>query len=223
MTTPKKFVALAVAGALATGMLLSTGASSRTGNPEASPATTTQTAANKQEALIQTADEFLEALQEVRKSRVAIFNGDPVLAVELAAAAERKLSMAQDSMGSLSIKTSKAGNSEDAYVPLDVSVDLAEGFVPTEDNLESLKKAAEHLSKGDQRKAIDALTLADVGVSIHAVLLPAGKSLDQTRHAVSLMGEQKYYEANLALKAVEDSVVVKSYDAETIPVQGTNG
>ena len=41
--------------------------------------------------------------------------------------------------------------------------------------------------------------------------------------AVKLMGEKKYYEANLALKAVEDSIIVERYDVDGVPVQGKKG
>ena len=57
--------------------------------------------------------------------------------------------------------------------------------------------------------------------------LPDSRRVDaaaaHVRKAVALIGEQKFYEANLALKAVEDAVTVETYTAGALPTQGEAG
>ncbi len=117
--------------------------------------------------------------------------------------------------------TQKKADDSDAYIPFDTSMALAEGFVPDEAKKAALIKANEHLAKGEKAHAVDALKLANIDVSVSAALIPAASSLKHVDDAVKLLSEKKYYEANLALKAVEDSVLVETYDINTLPAQGT--
>ena len=48
----------------------------------------------------------------------------------------------------------------------------------------------------------------------------AKKHIDE---AAKLMGEGKYYEANLALKAVEDAVVVETFALDSTPTTNPKG
>ena len=106
------------------------------------------------------------------------------------------------------------------YLPFDTSISLFEGFVPQAEHQQALQQAGKQMQRGDQKGAADALHLADIELSVSAAMIPAKSSLDQVRQADELIGQQKWQEANLALKAVEDSIVVGSWDYSGVPDQG---
>ncbi len=119
------------------------------------------------------------------------------------------------------VPTAKSdGDDGDIYVPFDSLLTLSEGFMPTAEKQETLKKANERLAKGEHKEAAKALRLANIDVTVTAMLVPAKGSLQHVKDAAKLINEKKYYEANLALKAVEDAIVVVSYSVDAVPVQG---
>ena len=172
-------------------------------------------------SFIKTADEAYKALQEIRAARVAIFNGNPEEAVKLSDIAQKELTAAKTSIDELALATQKSTDGADTYIPFDTSMSLVEGFVPDESDTAALMKANEHLAKGEQSHAAQALKVANIDVSVSAAMIPAASSLQHVDDAIKLLSEKKYYEANLALKAVEDSVLVEVYDLQAMPVQGT--
>jgi Ser-tRNA(Ala) deacylase AlaX len=129
--------------------------------------------------------------------------------------------VANKDMHKHALMTQKQVDDKDAYIPFDTSMALAEGFVPDEAKQAALTKANTHLEKGEKANAVEALKLANIDVSVSAAMIPAAISLKHVEDAVKLLSEKKYYEANLALKAVEDSVLVETYDINAIPAQGT--
>jgi hypothetical protein len=102
-----------------------------------------------------------------------------------------------------------------------MSIGLAEGFVPSEEMAGSLREASQLFEQGNHRNAVEVLRLANIDITVSAGLVPAKSSLAQIQGAIKLLDEKKYHEANLALKALEDSVVFESYSADTIPAQGS--
>ena len=120
----------------------------------------------------------------------------------------------------MSVETKQADAAADDYVPFDTSVALAEDFKPTNAQIEKIKEANEHFAQGQQKKAAEILKLADVGMVVNAAFLPINGSVTHVDDAARLIAEGSYYEANLALKAVEDSAVLETYTAEAIPAQG---
>ncbi|ASJ75674.1 YfdX family protein [Granulosicoccus antarcticus] len=171
-------------------------------------------------SLIKTVDEAYKALQEIRGARMAIFNGSPEQAVKLTGEARTDLAAANDSMQENALATQKKVDDNETYIPFDTSMSLAEGFVPDEAKQAALTKANEHLAKGEKQHAVEALKLGNIDVAVSAAMIPASNSLKHVDEAVKLLNEKKYYEANLALKAVEDSVLIETYDINSIPVQG---
>ena len=202
---------------------------------------------NQDKAIFKTVDEAAQAIREIHQARLALFEGQTDAASKLVSSASDNLGAAHDSLAQHALKMSDAKGStkampgkdasggsngsgnqsaqaktgDEAYVPIETSVSLAEGFVPAEQHKGALDQAGKQMSQGDQKGAVESLRLADIDVAVSAVVLPVNSSIQHVKDAVKLMGEQKYFEANLALKAVEDSVSVETWNAAGIPVQGT--
>lgn len=174
----------------------------------------------KDDAIIKTVDDAFKAMREIQAARLAIFNGSTDDAAKFVGEARLNMQHAQEQAKAFEIKTAKPAHKGDAYVPFDTSLTLAEGFKPTEEKQASINKANEHLAKGSHKEAVEVLKAANIDVVVTAALIPVNASISHIDDAVKLMKEKKYYEANLALKAVQDSVIVDSYGIDTIPIQG---
>ncbi|TYC69018.1 YfdX family protein [Stappia sp. BW2] len=192
----------------------------QTATTPAKDAVATATQSSEENAILKTADDAYQAIREVRAARIAIFNGQPDQATNFVNGAKKDFEAAQTAMSTYAIKDKKTPKEGDSYLPFDSSLSLAEGFVPTQDKQETLLKANEHLAKGESKKAAEILKLANVDVTVTAALVPANASVAHVTDAAKLIGEKKYYEANLALKAIEDSVVVENYSVDAVPAQG---
>jgi YfdX protein len=177
----------------------------------------------KDDAIINTVDEAYKALREVRAARLAIFNGSTDEAMKLTTEAQKNLLSAQSQMSQFSVQTKKAVAAGEAYIPFDTSMSLSEGFKPTAEKQTHIAKANEHIAKGESKQAVEILKAANIDVTLSAALIPATASVGHVDSALALMKENKFYEANLALKAIEDSVILDSYSVDAIPVQGAAG
>ena len=181
----------------------------------------TATEQTTNQSIIKTVNEAFNGMREIHAARLAIFNGDIDSATKFTSEAQTNFNMAEKAVGEYQIKTNKSTNSADAFIPFDMKIELSEGFVPTEDKHEHLVKANEYLKSGDQQKAIEVLRLANIEVTVSAAMLPAKSSMKHVKDAVDLLKNSKFYEANLALKAVEDSVILDFYSIDAIPAQGS--
>jgi len=222
MKTMKTISALTLAGTLIALPVLN--ASALAANAPAEPdqkaaAAAAPTAADEQDSL-KILGEAYSAIREIHAARLAIFNGEPDQAKTFVKDAENDLKAVKSKMKDFAVDTAAPTKDGDVYVPFDSTLALSEGFVPTVEKQKTLDTANEHLSKGEHQEAIKALRLANIDVRMSAALIPASASLDHVKKAQSLIAHKKYYEGNLALKAVEDSIVIQSYDTESVPVQG---
>lgn len=181
-----------------------------------------KTNTEKQQLLL-SSDEAYQALRDVQAARLAIFNGKPDIADKQITAASEKFKTAATHAEGLSIDTAKAKSNDDSYIPVDISMSLAEGFVATEAKAEKIKQANEHIAKGDEKKAAEVLKLAEIDITVVAALLPIDASVRHVNAAIDLMAKKQYYEANLALKAIEDSMLIESFGIDSVPAQGKQG
>ena len=117
---------------------------------------------------------------------------------------------------------SGSGQSGDGqrYLPIDLSIGVAEGYLIPEDRTSALAQANAAFLQGDRRTATRILRDASIDVIVQASTIPAQKSLDNLKQADELMGQEKFYEANVALKAIEDSVTNRSFALDAMPRQG---
>ncbi len=159
-------------------------------------------------------DEANVALRDIQMARIAIFNGEPDKARTLVVGAVDNLTTAQSNAKTFTVPTAKSKSAGDDYIPFDSTISLAEGFKPTDEKAATVAKANEHLATGDSVTAVETLKAANIDVTISAALIPINTSLGHTKDAANLINEGKYYEANLALKAVEDSVIIDAYSVD---------
>lgn len=240
MNARSKFTVTALSALLSAGALATTSAvlAADMATPAAAPTATAKPAAPnaatamkqdavasvsdkaKDDTMIKTVDEAYRAMREVQAARLAIFNGMPDQAQKFVDQAKADMQVAQTRAKDFAVKTQKPAANGDAYIPIDTSLALSEGFKATKDKQAAIDKANQHLAKGEHEPAIEALKLANVDFSESAALIPAKAVLSDISDAATLLGQKKYYEANLALKAAEDAVIVEAYSIDAIPVQG---
>ena len=174
------------------------------------------TANSKNGAAIQTVEDAYTGMRDVRAARLAIFDGAGPAAKTYVDDATTRLTAAFESAGQQ--KVYKDGKLvEGAYVPIDVAMAVAEDYSANPAKTAKIAEANGHLANGDQKKAAEVLRLADVNVMTSVALLPVGNSLQLLADATRLLRDGHYYDANLALKALEDSVVVQDYDVDGVP------
>lgn len=171
--------------------------------------------------MIKTSEDAHNAFRDLRAARLAIFNGYIEQANQLMHQAEASLEKARSMQDILSVQTNHALPNSGAYIPVDVSLALSESFVPTKEKESVIQKVNQFLFKKDRKRAVDALKAANIDVMVSTALLPIDASLENIKQATTLFEQKKFYEANLALKAVEDSIIVENYNTDNIPVQGS--
>lgn len=97
-------------------------------------------------------------------------------------------------------------------IPIDGNLAVADTFVASTDRNKHIEKANEHLKAGQSKEALEELRLGEVDIVFTRVLLPLESTKKRVADAEKLVGEHKYYEANLCLKAAEEGVVVDAID-----------
>jgi hypothetical protein len=161
-----------------------------------------------------------KAIREIGLARVAIFNGDPKLASDLIARAKASIAKAQQEAPTFTVKMSTVSNGKVVgtqtetdkveMVPVDGELVLAEDFVPTPEKRARIDKANEHFRNGKAKEALEELRLGDIGVLYSRAWMPLASASKRLEQATKLMDDHKYYEANLALKAIGDSITTDS-------------
>ena len=175
------------------------------------------------QALVRFSQSGHDAIHEIDDARLAIFNGDVDIAKQMLADAKMSMANAKKEAPTFTNTTTmtvqgKEVSSQTAtmkvdVVPVDGDVVLAEDYVPTPEKTQHIDKANSHLKNGEQKEAIEELQLADIDVNLSRVWMPISSSEKHLDDAIALLNDNKYYEANLALKAIEDGLTV---DSETI-------
>jgi hypothetical protein len=155
-------------------------------------------------------------MDSVRSARTAIFNGDPKTAKDLMSKAKASLQAAKKEAPSFNIKTTTSvqgkvvgteqATAAAALVPVDGQMVITDDYMLTPEKQAHIDKANEHLKKGEAKEAAEELRLADIDVGFNRMWIPIASSEKHLDDAIKLASESKYYEANLALKAIEDSV-----------------
>lgn len=102
-------------------------------------------------------------------------------------------------------------------VPVDGQLALADDFVMTPEKKTHIDKANESFKKGDHTNGLEELRLGAIDVNYTRWWLPIAPTETHLDQAIKLAGENKFYEANLALKAIEDSVTVDSISFSDLP------
>lgn len=172
------------------------------------------------------------AMLNIGDARLAIFNGDPKVAMKLMESAKTLLTRADKDAAAMtgdatSAKGNKPGINGTAHyalrnVPVDGQLSVADDFVMTPEKKAHIDKANENFKKGNHATGLEELRLAAIDVNYTRWWLPIAPTETHLDQAIKLADENKYYEANLALKAIEDSVTMDSIGFGDLP-KASNG
>jgi hypothetical protein len=170
-----------------------------------------------------------KAIQNIRMVRMDIFDGRINAAKSDIAKAMSSLDASQSddtvftkaeselktpaSMQGKSQSDAKPDTTPVAWVPVDGAMALDENYVATPDKADHVAKANEKLAKGDKKGAMDELKLANVDVSFIAEVAPLKATIAGVKQASDDLNDGKYFEANQALKAVQDGM---RFDTDTM-------
>ena len=159
----------------------------------------------------------LSAARAIQLARLALNDGYSNDAKQLLSEAQGLLEKVKKIDQPVTVATTvKAGDkdvsTETATVTPDLiliisEVGVVEAYEQTPLKVEAVKKAQEHLNKGEQQKAIEVLKVAEVGLVARRVSLPLGDTIAGVDQAVKLIDAGKLHEANLELKKVIDGLV----------------
>ncbi|AEG02679.1 YfdX family protein [Methylomonas methanica] len=162
------------------------------------------------------------AVRELKWARVAIFDGNIPQAKDLLGKSKQQLAEVEKQAPELivTVKTEQkiAGKTvdhdkktiTDDLVPIDAGLTLADDFVVTPEKQEKINKANEHLKNKEPAKAVQVLREADIGISVTRELMPVKNTIKHVDKAIELVDQHQYYEANLALKAAQDGLIIDS-------------
>lgn len=213
----KSLLATAVVATLSTGMVTSAMSPVFAAEGQAKDAATQKQQQAEEQDFIKVSEDALMTMHSVRGARLALFNGMPDKARDFTDNAATRLAATMKDADKYALDIKASAKDGDDYVPFDANLAVAETVVASEEKRKVIAKANEHLHKGETKKAVEVLKLGaiDVGLTTHLIPLKVAKA--HIADAAKLIGEHRYYEANIALKAVEDAVVTESFEIDSVP------
>lgn len=186
-----------------------------------------------EQALLKFSEAGNSAMRAIRIARLSLFNGEPNAALKQMESAQTFLAQAEKEAPTFDTKTTvlvdgkAVGTTESKReamsIPFDGQLLLADNFIVTPEKKAHIDRANAHLKNGDHLKAIDELRLGEIDINYTRFWMPITQSRAHLATAVRLAGDGKYYEANLALKAIEDSVRADTVSLRDIPRGTTAG
>lgn len=180
---------------------------------------TTSTVADQQPTMLRASAEAMNGMQYLHEARMALFDGETDAGRKLVQTA---LDAFQGDIAAWEVAGTDTANADYKLVPIQTSLKVTEGFVLTDAHKPALTVAGEAIGSGDQQGALQALVEASIDASLQAALLPVDETVTRLNSALSEIDAGKFYEANLTLKSIEQSVVIETYGAGQIPQQGAD-
>ncbi|MGB0723391.1 MAG: YfdX family protein [Gammaproteobacteria bacterium] len=171
---------------------------------------------NADQELVKVSKDALLGVRDVHSARLAIFNGESERARIFVDAAKTRIDLAVNEAREYALDI-KAPKSDDYYVPFDASLTIMGAYEPSEKKARHIAKANRHVRRGEQKQAVAELKLAEIEVAVSTGLVPIEFAQEHVAQASRLVADHKYYEANLALKAIDDSVVVETFAVDELP------
>lgn len=156
------------------------------------------------------ADGF-QTMRDIRLARVSIFDGNTEAASDLLTQASKAL----DAVDTAAAK--QRGDVQSDLLPIDGQIVVSDDFVDTPVKRQHIGKANEHLKQGQADKARDELRLAEVDASFSRILMPVDATRRHLNAAETLLKSDQFYEANLALKAAEDGLIIDTVAMTEVP------
>lgn len=173
-------------------------------------------------------DQGALAFRDIRLARRAIYSADPAKAKKDIDEAVQALSKARTDAAILEkaeadlkppngAPASASGTAPSTekikWLPFDGTMAVADDFVATPEKAKAVAEANGHLAKGEKKASLEKLKLAQIDLVFTAALAPLDKTIAGVNEAKADIDQGKYYEANAALRKVEQSV---RYDSTSI-------
>ena len=165
---------------------------------------------------IKVSEDALMTMRNVGGARLALFNGSPDKAQTYADAAVTRATATLKDADKYAVDIKESKKDGQKYVPFNTGVTVAETLEPGNEKHKHIAMANRHVHKGKTSKDKETLKVDGINVALTTELIPIQTAKTQIEDAARLIGEGKYYEANLALKAVEDSVVTEILDTNAL-------
>jgi hypothetical protein len=210
--------ALALVAALAVGGAFTLAQAAAT--PPAAATTAAAKAGNGNEAMLKFSQAGHDAYAQIRQARNDIFDGHTDAALKAMKAAQFSLIAAKAEAPSFatSTRTTVMGklvaSTKERFTADAVPVD---GDLVLSDKFQLSERHQPTLAMGVQPGAVETQQQGEIDVAYNRLWLPiapAEKNLDK---AIALATSGKFYDANLALKAIEDGVQVDIVRFDTAP------
>lgn len=180
--------------------------------------------------LVKVSQDAFISMKDIHNARLALFDGDPLDArTNIDAAVTRINAAVADAQNyALDINASKqAGNkanieannqADEQYVPFYSFLTVMDRFSEQQEKTATGAQNGPHAKAHQQaKKGRENIKLTDVNVAVTAKLIPVKFAQAHIQQASKLMNEGKFYEANLALKAVNDATIVHTLAVDGVP------
>jgi hypothetical protein len=177
---------------------------------KAAPSAVKKAAAQRTDNLSLSRDGY-QTMRDIRMARIAIFHGDTRAAGEFLKDATRSM----DVVDQAAARRTRDVKSD--LLPIDGEIVLADNYIDTPAKRAHVNRANEHLTQGRAKEANDELRLAEIDASFTEVLMPVDATRRHLNAATTLMSAKQFYEANLALKAAEDGLLVNTVAISEAP------
>ncbi|MHB8884453.1 MAG: YfdX family protein [Methylovirgula sp.] len=171
------------------------------------------------EAILKFSQDGNAALRDIEAARLAIFTSDPKIAIDLIKNAQAEIAKAEKAEASMSTGAAGAQGApaKMAMIPVDGQLVVTDDFVPTKEKQAHIANANKNIGNGDHKQALKELHLGEIEIIYNRLWMPVARAEKHLDQAVELIGEQKYYEANLALKAIGGSLTIESVALTEVP------
>jgi len=167
----------------------------------------------KQSELVKVSEDTMLSMRNVNDARLALFNGQLDTARTDVDAALTRINTAVDEAEDYALDV-KAPEKDDWYVPFDTRVTMVDTYERSDAKgdaaKDQAKKHTKHMQKGAKSDTTDVLKLSEVDFAVSAGLVPVKFAQQQIIDAARLIDKGDYYEANIALKAVDDAILVQT-------------
>lgn len=173
-----------------------------------------------------------QAFQEVIAARHDLYEGHVDQAKQQLSAAESALQAAQtDKTAYLKaakdlrgqpgqpLKVAEQDAKATAWLPIWSGMTLRDDYVATPAKNQAVAQASDRIQQGDTKGASELLKVAGVDVDYSTAVLPAQEALDLVHRANQELGHEQYWQANLTLKQVQNSL---RYDSANVDVTPTS-
>ena len=163
-------------------------------------------------------EDGFNATRAMQEARVAIFDGDPDTCKQMLNQAYQSLELVSKDETTAKTKTD--------LIPINGTLKLADTFVPNPQAAAHITKANQHFQRGESAMGIEQLRLGEIEVSFSRILMPLEATKKRLADAMELAEEEKFYEANLALKSAEEGLQfdqIKLFESPKAPATSANG